>query len=282
MLDLLGEFRFETDTDRAVGVAWLMVPALWPGMEVSPLFLFRANVSGSGKSYLVDLGAAIASGQKAAAVIGAGPNHEETEKWLSALLLEGARHVAVDNLDADLEGKSIWCFVAERPRLRLRILGVSKAPEIDNVAFCTATGNNIRADGDLVRRVLTCSMNVPVERPEKRTFTKNPVELVLADRGKYLSAIFTIARHYKCAGCPPLEDDSWESYAGFVRLVRNPLRYLDAKLDPVRSVETARAEDPTITAIRELFDHWENLLKLDEPVGAYEIYEGDRARPATR
>jgi putative DNA primase/helicase len=270
---LLSEFRFETDTDRAVALAWLMVPALRPGMEVSPLMLFRANVSGSGKSYLVDLGAAIASGQKAAAVIGAGPNHEETEKRLSALLLEGVTHIAVDNLDTDIEGKSIWCFVSERPRLRLRILGVSKAPEIGNVAFCTATGNNVRAKDDLIRRVLTCTMNVPIERPEKRKFTKNPVQMVLADRGKYLAAIFTIVRLYQAAGSPDLGDDMWESYTEFVRLVRNPLRYLDAKLDPVRSVETARAEDPTIEAIRELFDHWEKLLKADEPVGAYEVYE---------
>ena len=50
--------------------------------------------------------------------------------------------------------------------------------------------------------------------------------------------------------------------------MRNPLRYLDAMLDPVRSVETARAENPTITAISELFDHWENRLKADEPAGS--------------
>jgi putative DNA primase/helicase len=48
LLGLLDEFRFEAETDRAVALAWLMVPALRPGMEVSPLMLFRANVSGSG------------------------------------------------------------------------------------------------------------------------------------------------------------------------------------------------------------------------------------------
>src|SRR5262245_39124536 len=59
--DLLEEFIFEGTTDKAVALAWLMLPALRPGMRVAPLILFRANVSGSGKSYLVDLGAAIAS-----------------------------------------------------------------------------------------------------------------------------------------------------------------------------------------------------------------------------
>jgi putative DNA primase/helicase len=272
--DLLEEFHFENDkTDKAVALAWLMIPALRPGMRVAPLILFRANVSGSGKSYLVDLGAAIASGQDAAAVIGAGPNNEETEKRLGALLLEGATHIPVDNVDFDVPGTSIWCHVSERPKLRVRVLGMSKAPEIENAAYLTVTGNNISAKDDLVRRCLTCTMNVPVEQPEKRVFKKSPVKMVLADRGKYLAAIFTIVRFYQAGGRPNLGEDMWESYTEFVRLVRNPLRFLNRKLDPVHSVDAARDEDPTVIAMRELFDHWGNLLKLDEPVGAYEIFE---------
>jgi putative DNA primase/helicase len=273
LLGLLDEFRFEGNTDRAVALAWLMVPALRPAMRVVPMILFRANVSGSGKSYLVDLGAAVASGQEAAAVVGAGPDNEETEKRLSSLLLEGATHIAVDNVDFDIPGTSIWCHISERPRLRVRILGMSKTPHIDNAAYITVTGNNIQPKDDLIRRVLTCTMNVAVEQPERRKFEKNPVRMVLADRGRYLGAIFTIAKHYRAAGSPDLGDDMWESYAEFVQLVRNPLRHLDANLDPVRSVDTARAEDPTVVAIKELFGHWGKLLKVDEPAGAYEVYE---------
>jgi putative DNA primase/helicase len=290
--DLLEEFHFEGAPDRAVALAWLMTPALRPAMRVAPMFLFRANVFGSGKSYLVDLGAAIASGEDSAAVIGAGEDNEETEKRLGALLLEGVAHIAVDNVTFDIPGTSIWCHVSERPRLRLRILGVSKAPEIDNAAYLTVTGNNIQGKDDVGRRVLTCTMNVPVERPEKRKFKKNPVQMVLADRGKYLAAIFTIARHYQAARSPDLGDDAFESYGEFVRLVRNPLRflhaepnplhrldpannppYLGAKLDPVKTVDAARDEDPTVCAMRELFDRWPNFWKPDEPAGAYEVYE---------
>jgi hypothetical protein len=168
---------------------------------------------------------------------------------------------------------------------------MSKTPHIENAAYITVTGNNVQAKDDLIRRVLTCTMNVPIEQPEKRKFTKNPVRMVLADRGKYLAAIFTIAKHYRAAGSPDLGDDMWESYTEFVRLVRNPLRHLDPKLDPVRSVDTARAEDPTTVAIRGLFDHWERLWPAPKPdllkdvdptsrekaeppsIGALEVYE---------
>src|SRR5262249_43581906 len=126
---------------------------------------------------------------------------------------------------------------------------------------------------DLIRRSLTCTMNVPLEQPEKRVFKKEPVQMVLADRGKYLAAVFTIVRHYQTANNPPLGSDAWESYADFVRLVRNPLRYLDLKLDQVRSVDAAREEDPTVLAIRELFDRWPNFWAPGEAAGGYEICE---------
>jgi hypothetical protein len=110
-----------------------------------------------------------------------------------------------------IEGKSIWCQVSERPRLRLRILGASKAPEVDNRASLTVTGNNISVKDDLTRRVLTCTMNVKVERPEKARIQKQPGRNGARRRGKYLAAIFTIVRHYQAASSLDLGSDAWES-----------------------------------------------------------------------
>jgi putative DNA primase/helicase len=270
---LLAEFEFVSDTDRTVALAWLMTPPLRPAMDVSPLMLFNANVSGSGKSYLVSIGSAIASGQRTAAVISAGDTQAETEKRLHGLLLEGAPHVAVDNVDTDIEGTSIWCQVSEQARIRLRILCTNRVPEVENRAYLTVTGNHVRAKGDLLRRTLTCSLNVAVERPEKRKFKQKPVHMVLQNRGAYLAAIFMIARFYQAASCPEMGNDQWESYDDFVRLVRNPLRYLtNGKLDPCRSIDTARELDPTTLAILEFFDHWDKHMKTYEPAGAYEVF----------
>ena len=44
-------------------------------------------------------------------------------------------------------------------------------------------------------------------------------------------------------------------------MVRSPLVWL-GHADPVESMETAREEDPELSAIRELFEHWREHLKL--------------------
>lgn len=44
-------------------------------------------------------------------------------------------------------------------------------------------------------------------------------------------------------------------------MVRSPLVWL-GHADPVASMETAREEDPELSAIRELFEHWRSHLRL--------------------
>jgi putative DNA primase/helicase len=72
---------------------------------------------------------------------GAGKNEEETEKRLGALLRDGVSIVSLDNVSADLGGDML-CQVTERPIVRVRILGLSEAPEFECKATLFATGNN--------------------------------------------------------------------------------------------------------------------------------------------
>ena len=67
--------------------------------------------------------------------------------------------------------------------VRIRKLGHSEAPEFENKAVITATGNNISPKGDLVRRTLTCNLVADRERPELRRFERDLVADVLANRG---------------------------------------------------------------------------------------------------
>jgi putative DNA primase/helicase len=45
-------------------------------------------------------------------------------------------------------------------------------------------------------------------------------------------------------------------------MVRSPLAWL-GEPDPVLSIEEIRAEDPELTNIRELFELWQNYMRLD-------------------
>ena len=93
--DLLSEFPFVTDLDRAVALAALMTPVLRGACDVTPLLLILATTPGSGKSYLADIASTIVRAQKCP-VITAG-HGEETEKRLGALILEGVQIVSLDN-----------------------------------------------------------------------------------------------------------------------------------------------------------------------------------------
>jgi len=63
----------------------------------------RASTPGTGKSYLVDVIAVVATGQLCP-VITASKNAEETEKRIGAILLSGIPIVSLDNLHSRPRG----------------------------------------------------------------------------------------------------------------------------------------------------------------------------------
>ena len=139
-----------------------------------------------------------------------GRTEEEIEKRLAADLLGAQAIISLDNVNGDLGG-DFHCQCIERPRIKLRILGRSENREIENRVSLFANGNNIKLVGDINRRVILCSMDasqsdkltiVEKERPELRKFLRNPVEMVRADRGKYIAAPIIITRAYRAANDP--------------------------------------------------------------------------------
>jgi hypothetical protein len=267
--DLLTEFKFASEADKAVALSLILTTVTRSAMPVAPLHLIRAHTPGTGKSYLVDLATAIASGRPCCPAITAAVNPDEAEKRLGALLREGVTIVALDNCSKDLEG-DLLCQLTERPLVRMRILGQSSAPEFECKATVVATGNNIGPKGDMVRRTLTCNLIAEVERPELRSFKFDPIARVLADRGAYLGAVLTIVCAYQAAGspdvCAPIG-----SYGTWSFTVRAPLIWLK-EADPIESMETARGEDPDLINIRELFAFWQRHMP-GEACSAFQLAE---------
>lgn len=172
------------------------------------------------------------------------------EKRLGAVLQDGRAIIAIDNVNGPLGG-DVLCQVIERPVVSVRVLGASKMPKIPNRGCVFATGNNIQIVGDMIRRVILCSLDPKMERPEQRTFSGKPHEMILADRGKYVAAALTIARAYAVAGFPE-ECSALASFEEWSRFVRSPLVWL-GRADPVDTMERARGEDPVTTSLLALF-----------------------------
>jgi putative DNA primase/helicase len=253
---LLSGFPFVDDASRSVALSGIITPVVRGAMPVAPLHANTAPVAGSGKSYLIDIASAVHTGERAP-VIAAGRTEEETEKRLGAALLNGQPIISIDNVNGQLGGDAL-CQMIERPAVSLRPLGVSKLVKVESRATMFATGNNIQLVGDMTRRVILCSLDPNMERPELRTFCSNPFDTVLADRGRFVAAALTVGRAYIAAGCPG-ELPPLASFESWSRVVRSALVWL-GRADPVDTMDRARADDPVMASLAAVLSTWHQAV----------------------
>lgn len=256
---LLAEFPFADDASRSVALSMILTVVLRGALlPAVPMHAATAPQPGTGKSYLLDTASAIATGERCA-VLAMSPDVNETEKRLIAAALSGQQIIAIDNV-SEMMGGDFLNQVTERPLLKIRPLGTSTDIRIANTFTVFANGNNLSAPADMVRRTMICRLDANLENPEAREFAGNPVADVMADRGHYVAACLTIGRAYVCAGypnqLPPLA-----SFERWSNLVRSALVWLGA-VDPVKSMDLARAEDPTRASRAAFFGAWEKEIGI--------------------
>jgi hypothetical protein len=283
LIDLLSEFSFrridgqyELRLNRSVALSGLLTPLVRGSLPTAPLHLIRAHMAGTGKSYLVDVAAAIATGRRCP-VMTAFKSVEETEKRLHAIVLSGIPIFSLDNCTHDLGGDFL-CQMAERPVVKIRILGRTETPDCEVCTALFATGNNIGLKGDMVRRGLVCDLETLDERPELRKFNRNTLRQAGANRATYVAAALTVMRAYLAAGAPEV-CGPFASYTEWSTMVRAPLVWL-GEPDPVASVDTSQAEDPELADVRECADLWLDGYKVDEDYTSAGIVESWSVAPA--
>lgn len=267
--ELLSEFPFADEASRSVALSALVTPVVRGALSFAPLHVATAPIAGSGKSFLFDTAAAIATG-KECPVLSAGANSEETEKRLHGAALSGQPLISIDNLNGVLRGDFL-CQLTTQALVEVRRLGSTGNFRIRNCATVFANGNNIEIEGDLVRRTIRCTLNPEMENPEAREFRGNPFRAVLADRGKFVAAALTLVRAHLVAN----EPSTVKPLAGFEdwsRLVREALVWLGCA-DPVGTQEGLRAEDPAVVALDLVMEAWVKLVASNR--------DKDKAFPVT-
>jgi putative DNA primase/helicase len=265
--ELLREFPFVSHADHSVGLSALMTPVARGAMQVAPLHAVTAPTAGTGKSYIIDLASAIATGE-IAPVMAAGRDEAETEKRLGAELMTGQPIISIDNLNGDLGGDFL-CQAIERPIIKPRVLGRTETRRIENMVTIFGNGNNMHLIGDLGRRVMLCSLDANVERPELRQFRHDPLAMVLRDRGQYIASVLIIVRAYLAAGCPN-ECAPQASFEGWSRLIRSSLVWLD-RTDPAETMENARGDDPDLSNLRSVVAAWQAAIGTKTALSAGEL-----------
>lgn len=266
--DLLSEFPFVSDSDRAVALSAIISPVVLGTLDMVPIHAFTASTPGSGKTLLSDIVNTIVSGRRIP-VMTVGHTEDETEKRLGSMLLAGYSLISIDNVLTEIGGSTL-CQIGTSSIILIRVLGLTKMPECEFRGMVLANGNNLVIHADLVRRTLLARLDPGEERPELREFQANPLEIILADRGKYISAALTIVRAYIVAGSPT-KMGPFGSFQEWSDKVRSALVWLGAG-DPCETVREARESDPVLGTLRAVLKAWRSAFG-DAPVTARSLVD---------
>jgi hypothetical protein len=271
LFEIVRDFPFKKDPDggsdhKAAWLAALLTPLgrfLIDGP--CPLFLLESNVSGAGKSKLCDLVAVIVTGRE---MTRTGYYHDavEMDKQITATALAGDRIVLFDNLDngGRLGNSSLDRALTGRT-YRGRVLGkLEMTPDLDLITVFYCTGNNPSLCGDVVRRIIPCRLESPMERPEERDdFTIKSCQCgcygdliahVKRARGRLVVSTLTILRAYILAGKPaqalkPIDFPAWSG------LIRNAVFWATG-IDPAAGRKDLSDSDPDRQSCATLAAGW--------------------------
>jgi putative DNA primase/helicase len=279
---LLDEFPFVDATSRSVALSALITPVVRAAMEFAPLHEVVAPEAGTGKSFLINLAAAIATG-RLCPVLGAAATNQgdqldkaELDKKLTGALLAGQALIFIDNVNGSF-GSSLLCQMLTQGRVQVRIFGDnSRNPEVRNTATVFTNGNNMEVEGDLIRRTVRCALDAQMENPWTRKFKSDPFKTIVNGRGRFVAATLTLVRAHLTAGGPGAERLSpFLGFDDWSRLVRGALVWL-GRADPVASQEALQVADPKVTVLDELMEAWAEGLNEGGTFGKPTIPQGWR------
>ena len=268
LFEIVADFPFKDENHRAVWLAALLTPLARPAIHgSSPMFVFDANLAGTGKSMLVDIISLIAVGRCMGRTIYPA-SEEEMAKTMLAIALGGSRLVLFDNaatgypiggptLDAALTAMS-WSG---------RVLQVSKfATDVPLCATFFASGNNLGLKGDSLRRIVLSRLESPEERPEERDNFKIPrlLDHVREQRGILAAHALTILRAYHVAGrpIPTPKPPPMGSFEGWNDLVRRAVHWVTDH-DPCATKGEARSIDKVASTLPIVIDGWRKLCDAE-------------------
>ena len=251
--DPLRDFPFVSDTDRAVALSAIITAVLRPQLPAAPLHGINATAPGTGKTLLANVVGMIATGRPVPAMA-MGESAEEFAKRIDSALLAADPVALIDNVSRPIAGDTA-CINLTSSRVRVRILGRSEQVEIPAKTFWMATGNNLTFRGDMTRRVLLCTLDAGVERPDLREFARDLLAWVPIHRLRLLSAVFTLLRGFIGAGSPKQGLAPLGGFEAWTRRVRDALVWAGLP-DVLGSTESIRNDDPELQQRVAIYQAW--------------------------
>ena len=198
------EFPFVDKASWANLIAFILTLFLRAAIDGNVvLFIFTANMQGTGKSLLHQLAAMVALGIEEGEVFAPTDNEEEMRKRITTALKSGLPIITIDNQEKRLNSQALSTLLTTR-NWRDRFLGTNESASLPNNAVVTVTGNNIRVGDDQVRRSALIELRADSETPWRgRQFIhKKIVQWVREHRADLLGAVMLMVRGWYARGCP--------------------------------------------------------------------------------
>ncbi len=267
-------FPFIDEASALVPIAALLTLLARPAIEGPvPAFLFDASTPGSGKTFICDLIAIIATGLEMPKSTFPGRS-DELEKMLASMALAGVQICGFDNLalDTPFKGAPLDKVLTARS-VQMRILAKSEMPTLTWNAVVLATGNNLLVLGDTVRRALKSRLEPAVERPEERTNFEIPNLKGYAreHRAELVVAAMTILSAYVAAGRPSPRAQTWGSFEDWHELIAGAIEWVSGVDVTQRRVSLTDAdEDPEMSAMTTIV---EEVAALNSPATVTQLLD---------
>ena len=253
--DLLTEFHFVGDSDKAAALAAIFTAVVRPTLAYAPGFHVRAPLMGSGKTYLCELIGAFA-GPGGNAKVSYPTTSEEATKVILSLLLTSPAVIEFDDMDTDWIPHGTIKRMLTSEHITDRILGVSKTATVSTRTLFLGSGNNVGPIRDLLRRVLTIHIDARCATPATMSYKGSPVDKVRQNRGLYVAAVLTIVQAWRAAGSPRAAVDNVVTFGGaWSAYCRHPLMWL-GHADPATALLEQIRHDPDSDALSGLMTEW--------------------------
>jgi len=201
--ELLGDFPFISDAERANAVALLLLPFVRPLIHGPvPLHLFEKPQVGTGASLLVEVITSVATG-RSPAVMTAGRDEDEWRKRITSSLRAGVQHIQIDNIRERLDSASLAAAITATSWTD-RLLGGNETITLPVRCIWIATGNNPALSSEITRRTVRIRLDAKQDRPWERTeFRHANLRLwALENRSELVWASLTLIRAWFAAGQP--------------------------------------------------------------------------------
>lgn len=250
----LRAFPFVDEASRSVMLSGMIAAVIRGELRTCPMHIFDAPAAGTGKTMLADIIGIMGTGVSPSGVTHSADS-DENEKRLVSILRTGDPVVLLDNVTTELEGDFL-CGMLTAETVQARILGQSERVRLSTRVLMLATGNNIRARGDMARRVVKCRLDARMANPDERDFDFNAADDVRADRPALVIDALTVVRAYIGAG-KPVALSPFGSFGDW-DLVRGALVWL-GHADPAdtrAAVKDDNAEtEEKVELLRLLYEH---------------------------